>query len=121
MPYAALARITYDIDDRGLEPEASCPATPATALMLLIKPRLNFSEPPELLAYQRRQGGAGFPQQATLDQFFDEEQWEAYRRFGEIVGERLFEPAAGAWTPNAALQSDTRWDRPTGGRERKSR
>jgi hypothetical protein len=72
------------------------------ATLLLIKPRLTFNEPPELLAYHARSGGADFPQQTTGDQFFDEEQWEAYRRLGELCGERLFvEPASGhsGWLP----------------------
>lgn len=117
-PYAALARIRYDIDragpvqrdDAAGEPRA--PAThdaTATGMLLLIKPRLNFTEPPELLAYQRREKGRDFPQQTTLDQFFDEEQWEAYRRFGEVVGERLFAAGGAAWSPAAALQGAHAW------------
>jgi hypothetical protein len=34
-----------------------------------------------------------FPHQATLDQFFDEEQFEAYRQLGVHVAEGLFHPA----------------------------
>lgn len=102
MPYATLARIEYDLDLRGLK-SAKGNATPKEGLLILIKPRLNFSEPPELLAYRKREVGTGFPQQTTLDQFFDEEQWEAYRRFGEIVGERIFDDAPGTWTPSQAL------------------
>lgn len=123
-PYAALARIRYDIDradpvgpdDTAGEPRA--PAThhaPATGMLLLIKPRLNFTEPPELLAYQRREKGRDFPQQTTLDQVFDEEQWEAYRRFGEVVGERLFAASGAAWSPAAALQGAHAWPAPTAG------
>ncbi len=103
MPYAALARIEYDIDTRGLK-QAADDTAPRIGWLLLIKPRLNFAEPPELLAYRKRVGGSDFPQQTTLDQFFDEEQWEAYRRFGEIVGERLFEEGPGPWTPSQALR-----------------
>lgn len=77
-PYAALARIDYDDGSNGW--------------MMLIKPRLTYEEAPELLAYQARAVGKQFPQQTTLDQFFDEEQWEAYRRLGEVVGNALFAP-----------------------------
>ena len=35
-----------------------------------------------------------FPQQSTADQFFDEAQWESYRRLGEYVAQRLFSGAA---------------------------
>ncbi len=105
MPYAALARLRYDIDtidhppyvDGAIAPDAPGP------LLMLIKPRLNFTEPPELLAYQRSEAGGKFPQQTTLDQFFDEEQWEAYRRFGEVVGLRLFEDVKTAWSPFAQM------------------
>jgi hypothetical protein len=89
-PYAALAKISYT---RKMRHDA-----PSEGVMLLIKPRLNFSEPPELLAYKRREAGVHFPQQTTLDQFFDEEQWEAYRRFGEVVGARLFD--SDIWIPS---------------------
>jgi hypothetical protein len=77
-PYAAMARIVYDDGTKGW--------------LMLVKPRLTFEEAPELLAYQARAAGRQFPQQTTLDQFFDEEQWEAYRRLGEVVGDTLFAP-----------------------------
>ena len=70
--------------------------------LLLVKPRLTFSEPPELLAYHAKPGAGTFPQQSTSDQFFDEEQWEAYRRLGELCGEILFAPTTGqpgTWSP----------------------
>jgi hypothetical protein len=34
-----------------------------------------------------------FPHQTTLDQFFDEDQFEAYRQLGVHVAEGLFSPA----------------------------
>jgi hypothetical protein len=89
-PYAALAQIRYDNGSKGW--------------LLLIKPRLTFLEPPELLAYQARRTGKHFPQQTTLDQFFDEEQWEAYRRLGEVVGDALFAPVV-----PAALAKTAKW------------
>ena len=84
-PYAALAKVQWE-------------RTGKEGLLLLIKPRVNFTEPPELLAYRQREAGRDFPQQATLDQFFDEEQWEAYRRFGQVVGDRIFGESTG-WAP----------------------
>ncbi|WP_234794769.1 hypothetical protein [Xaviernesmea oryzae] len=68
-PAATLAAIRYNNGTQGT--------------LLLIKPRLSFTEPPELLAYYHRPGSGTFPQQTTGDQFFDEEQWEAYRHLGE--------------------------------------
>lgn len=98
-PFAALARITYPAE--GELPEKS-------AWLLVIKPRLTFAEPPELLAYYQRSGTPPtFPQQSTGDQFFDEDQWEAYRRLGEIIGDRLFRPPgstpADTWWPTKDL------------------
>ena len=87
-PIAALATISY--------------ADGTTGTLLLVKPRLTFTEPPELLAYQALTGNRDFPQQTTADQFFDENQWEAYRRLGEIAGEKLFGVAtsgATGWKP----------------------
>jgi hypothetical protein len=31
-----------------------------------------------------------FPQETTLDQFFDEAQWESYRKLGSHIGDKLF-------------------------------
>lgn len=99
--YAALAEITYR------DPQ---PGRPQRAWLLHIKPRLTFSEPPELLAYRRREVGAVFPQQTTLDQFFDEGQWEAYRRLGELIGISLFgqqdaDSPTPLWLPDVIQQS----------------
>jgi len=92
-PIAALAWITYaGVADRGL--------------MLLVKPRLTYTEPPELLAYRSQPGCGHFPQQTTGDQFFDEVQWEAYRRLGELAGENLLaRRKAGhtGWMPSTEL------------------
>jgi len=33
-----------------------------------------------------------FPQETTSDQFFDESQWESYRRLGLHVGHRVLMP-----------------------------
>ena len=97
-PYAALAKVTYRR------------SAPSSGYLLLIKPKLNFTEPPELLAYRRRDAGRAFPQQTTLDQFFDEDQWEAYRHFGEVVGRRLFGQTGGSagetvWLPDTIFRS----------------
>jgi len=43
-----------------------------------------------------------FPNGSTADQFFDEAQWESYRRLGEYAGVILFAPGEGSegWTPH---------------------
>ena len=32
-----------------------------------------------------------FPQETTADQFFDEAQWESYRKLGLVIGTLIFE------------------------------
>lgn len=57
-------------------------------LLLVIKPRLTADAPLDLLHYQATH--ADFPQESTLDQFFDEAQWESYRKLGAVSGDRIF-------------------------------
>lgn len=71
----------------------------ARSLMLFVKPTLVGDEPLDLQDYFVRH--PGFPQESTLDQSFDEAQWESYRRLGEHIGQRLFGvgPEPGCWAP----------------------
>ena len=48
--------------------------------LIYIKPSLNADLPKDVLAYARLE--ATFPHQSTLDQFFDENQFESYRALG---------------------------------------
>ena len=57
-------------------------------LLLVLKPRLTEAAPLDLKQYQATH--PAFPQESTMDQFFDEAQWESYRKLGAINGERLF-------------------------------
>jgi hypothetical protein len=52
------------------------------SLLVLIKPALTGTEPMDLRYYHEQ--FPAFPHQSTVDQFFDEAQWEAYRKLGEI-------------------------------------
>jgi hypothetical protein len=84
--YAALARIHY-----ADEAEAS-------GVLLILKPALTGKEPLDVLGYAASQ--ATFPQESTLDQFFDEAQWESYRRLGEHIAGAIFsEGSAQLWRP----------------------
>jgi hypothetical protein len=74
--HAALAWITYDHAQ-----------TPSSRL-LYIKPTLTGDEPADVLEYHKAH--TSFPHEPTIDQFFDEAQWESYRRLGEHIAERLF-------------------------------
>jgi hypothetical protein len=83
--YATLADVTYfDSDER--------------TTILFVKPALRGDETADVLTYWSRH--PEFPQQSTLDQFFDEEQWESYRRLGDSCGTVLFRTGlAGGWSP----------------------
>lgn len=71
----------------------------ARSLLLFVKPTLVGGEPLDLQDYFARH--PDFPQESTLDQSFDEAQWESYRRLGEHIGQCLFGVAAapGRWAP----------------------
>lgn len=84
--HAALAKVTYP--DAG-----EAPAAPA--YLLVLKPSLRGDE--SLDVQQYRASHLSFPQESTIDQYFDEAQWESYRRLGEHIGERLFGEQAGDW------------------------
>ena len=90
---AALAYVTYDGKP---EPES---------LLLLVKPTLTGDEPADVLRYHG--ANPSFPHQTTAEQFFDEAQWESYRKLGEHIAERLFQkvPPDGLFSPGAM-----RWD-----------
>lgn len=76
--HAALALVNYNF-----------PKTPPSRL-LYIKPTLTGDEPADLLEYHK--SNPPFPHEPTSDQFFDEAQWESYRRLGEHIAEKLFGP-----------------------------
>jgi len=69
--------------------------------LLMIKPSLMGDESMDVVQYQRAH--PLFPQEPTSDQYFDEAQWESYRKLGEHIGAELFTPptnAAQGWSPS---------------------
>ena len=57
-------------------------------ILLYVKPTLVGDEPEDITQYSRR--NTTFPHETTLDQFYDEAQWEAYRRLGaHVIGKAL--------------------------------
>ncbi len=90
--HALLARIHYLDND-------------TFSWLLLIKPSLMGDEAIDVVEYQRTH--PLFPQEPTSDQYFDEAQWESYRKLGEHIGIELFTPPAGpsgkvgaVWSPS---------------------
>lgn len=83
--------------------------------ILFFKPTLTGDEPPDVLQYRTR--NRSFPHESTGDQFYDEPQWESYRRLGEhaartVLGfferadakmssevDKLFRDARAQWHP----------------------
>jgi len=57
-------------------------------LLLYLKATVTGSESEDLLAYRR--SNEDFPHQSTANQFFDEDQFESYRRLGQFIGEKIF-------------------------------
>lgn len=56
--------------------------------LVYFKPSLTGDEPPDVLQYQSR--NVAFPHESTGDQFYDEAQWESYRRLGLHAGNVVF-------------------------------
>jgi len=62
--------------------------------IILIKPRLIRSLPVDVRQYADTH--ATFPQETTADQFFDEAQWESYRKLGHTIGSKVFTEDVGS-------------------------
>lgn len=77
--HAALANVRY----AGAERQS---------LLIYLKPSLMRDVPADVREYQQK--NKPFPQQPTANQFFDEAQWESYRRLGEYVASKVFADAA---------------------------
>jgi hypothetical protein len=89
LAHAALALVKYSDDRSGA--------------LLYLKPTLTGCEPADILEYHRHH--AAFPHESTVDQFFDEAQWESYRRLGACMARRLWSAGGepGKWSPLDAL------------------
>lgn len=62
-------------------------------VLVYIKPVLNGNEPPDVLNYART--SAAFPHEPTTDQFFNEAQFESYRRLGSHTVDEICRDGAG--------------------------
>ena len=60
---------------------------------MFLKPNLRGDEPADVLTYWSAH--EEFPQQTTVDQSFDEAQWESYRMLGEHGASALFAAPGG--------------------------
>jgi hypothetical protein len=69
------------------------PPTERTGTLIVIKPNLSKGLSADVLQYGF--DNASFPQQSTADQWFDEQQFESYRRLGCISADSLFDGPVG--------------------------
>jgi hypothetical protein len=60
-------------------------------ILIYLKPSLTGEEPVDVLEYASKH--ECFPHEPTSDQFFDESQFESYRRLGEHIAEEAFTTA----------------------------
>jgi len=74
--YASLAVVSYDDDPAQY------------SLLLYVKPALIGAEPVDVRRYHTEH--PSFPQETTAEQFFNEAQWESYRKLGEHIAGALF-------------------------------
>ncbi len=92
--HAFLARIHYADND-------------TFCWMLVVKPSLAGDESADVRQYQRTH--PLFPQEPTTDQYFDEAQWESYRKLGEHIGTELFTPPGARPPPGTGTWSPSLW------------
>ncbi|MCU0866312.1 MAG: hypothetical protein MUC36_21215 [Planctomycetes bacterium] len=85
------------------------PGEAAPGLLLYVKSSLTGNESALIQRYRAR--NPTFPHQTTLDQFFDEEQFEAYRQLGVHIGEGLFAPALTGLGANESVRDASDWFR----------
>jgi hypothetical protein len=84
--HCVLGRIRYDEVD----------AQAVAGVLIYLQATLTGDEPPDVLEYAARH--PSFPHQSTVDQFFDEAQFESYRALGHHAALQVFSEAAPLWT-----------------------
>jgi hypothetical protein len=63
--------------------------------IIWLKPCVFGDMPLDISSYA--EANPDFPHQSTIDQFFDEQQWESHRRLGYEMGARIFSTRHGIW------------------------
>jgi hypothetical protein len=75
--HTARARVRYSAAEGSAE----------DGVLIYVKPALSGDEPEDVFAYAQK--GPTFPHESTIDQFFDEPQFESYRALGAHSGDEL--------------------------------
>jgi hypothetical protein len=79
-----------------------------SGLLLWVKPAVTGDEDCDIIEYAATHDS--FPQESTANQFFDEAQWESYRRLGEHSGKRLADVLKGLLPAQSKGNSPLRID-----------
>jgi GNAT superfamily N-acetyltransferase len=98
--HVAVGTISYD--PRGDQND--------TGILIYLKPTLTGDEPCDITQYKTR--NEDFPHESTGDQFYDEAQWESYRRLGEHAARsalRFVERRGAIRSPDSVF-NDARWE-----------
>ncbi len=80
--HVSIGRIRYDDVDNGQMP----------GILVYIRASMTGDEPPDVQQYANTH--PQFPREGTIDQSFDENQFESYRALGEHIARTVFETAA---------------------------
>jgi hypothetical protein len=83
--HALLARVSYPVE--GAENPHHKAAGSTVSYILFLKPSVTGDEPLDVLQYQKEH--PEFPNESTADQYFNEAQWESYRKLGEHIAEHV--------------------------------
>jgi hypothetical protein len=70
-------------------PPSSNGAHQDRSLLIVLKPNMIPDAPLDVVEYRAEH--KPFPHQSTLDQFFDDAQWESYRRLGEATADAVLD------------------------------
>ena len=96
--YSAVGRVFYPAREGS-------PEQPSEGCLIYIKPTLSGSEPADLSNYKCTH--PGFPHESTADQWFDESQFESYRKLGHHIGKAVFEAALIEATQRQEMAGDS--------------
>jgi hypothetical protein len=100
--HVAVGAIMYD--PRGAQKD--------TGVLVYLKPTLTGDEPCDISQYRTR--NEDFPHETTGDQFYDEAQWESYRRLGEHAARSAFRFVERERSPDKLTADDifngARWE-----------
>ena len=72
-------------------PDPGDGTVPDRSLLIVLKPNMIPEAPLDVVEYDS--ANPEFPHQSTLDQFFDDAQWESYRKLGETTADVVLENA----------------------------